>query len=83
MQDYKNITAGAYKLPWDMTTRGHKQWNPLAVLGGLTTFVREAASTLERRHRGTPDDVWLKSPLYPDYYLNTFHFQVSMRCKLL
>ena len=77
LQDYQNITGSLYKLPWDMTTRGHKQWNPAAMLTAFGTFVREAASTLERRNRGSPDDVWLRSPLYPEYYLNTFHYQVQ------
>ena len=40
-------------------------------------FVSEASATLKRRAAGTAEDVWLKSNLYPDYYLNTFHFQVS------
>ena len=39
-------------------------------------FVSEASATLKRRAEGTAQDVWLKSNLYPDYYLNTFHFQV-------
>ena len=39
-------------------------------------FVSEASATLKRRAAGTAEDVWLKSNLYPDYYLNTFHFQV-------
>jgi hypothetical protein len=30
-QDFKNIQEGVYKLPWDMTTRGHRQWSPLWV----------------------------------------------------
>ena len=41
-------------------------------------FVSEASATLSRRAAGTAEDVWLKSNLYPDYYLNTFHFQVSL-----
>lgn len=41
-------------------------------------FVTEAAATLARRNGGKPDDVWLKSHMYPDYYLNTFHYQVSL-----
>ena len=40
-------------------------------------FVSEASATLKRRAEGTAEDVWLKSNLYPDYYLNTFHFQVT------
>lgn len=84
LQDYKNITAGAYKLPWDMTTTGHRQWNPLHLLRTSQAFISEAVSTLERRNRGSPEDVWLCSPLYPEYYMNTFHYQVShsAQCKI-
>lgn len=38
----------------------------------------EATATLGRRSQGKPEDVWLKSPMYPDYYLNTFHYQVAL-----
>lgn len=31
-QDLENIKRGMYKLPWDMTTIGHRQYNPLFVL---------------------------------------------------
>ena len=31
-QDLANIKSGAYKLPWDMTTITHRQYNPLFVL---------------------------------------------------
>ena len=41
-------------------------------------FVAEATATLGRRSQGKPEDVWLKSPMYPDYYLNTFHYQVHL-----
>ena len=30
-QDLENIQSGAYKLPWDMTTPSHRQFNPLFV----------------------------------------------------
>lgn len=43
----------------------------------MVQFVTEASATLKRRGTGTPEDVWLKSPLYPQYYLNTFHYQVA------
>ena len=46
-------------------------------------FVSEASATLKRRAEGTAEDVWLKSNLYPDYYLKTFHFQVSLKYDLL
>jgi hypothetical protein len=31
-QDLEAIKQGAFKLPWDMTTIGHRQYNPLFVL---------------------------------------------------
>ncbi len=37
-------------------------------------FLTEAAATLGRRSRGKTEDVWLQSPLYPEYY-RTFHYQ--------
>ena len=65
-----------YKLPWDMTTLRNKQYDPFYVLRTVSTFASEASSTLRRRFRGSPDKVWLQSSMYPDYYLNTFHYQV-------
>lgn len=32
-QDLEYIKDGQYKLPWDMTTLSHRQYNPLFVLG--------------------------------------------------
>jgi hypothetical protein len=31
-QDLEAIKQGAFKLPWDMTTVSHRQYNPLFVL---------------------------------------------------
>jgi hypothetical protein len=31
-QDLDAIKQGAFKLPWDMTTISHRQYNPLFVL---------------------------------------------------
>ena len=70
------MEQGVYALPWDMTTSGHRQWSPFWVAQRTAQFVSEASATLKRRAAGTAEDVWLKSNLYPDYYLNTFHFQV-------
>ncbi len=78
LQDFKNIEAGVYKLPWDMTTLRNKQYDPFHVLRTVSTFASEASSTLRRRFRGSPDKVWLQSSMYPDYYLNTFHYQVGI-----
>lgn len=76
-QDFNNIEAGLYKLPWDMTTLRNKQYDPFHVLSTVATFASEASNTLKRRFRGTPDKVWLQSSMYPDYYLNTFHYQTD------
>ncbi|DBB02563.1 TPA: hypothetical protein ACH3X3_011548 [Trebouxia sp. C0006] len=76
-QDFKNIEAGVYKLPWDMTTLRNKQYDPFHVLRTVSTFASEASNTLRRRFRGSPDKVWLQSSMYPDYYLNTFHYQTD------
>lgn len=77
VQDYKNIEAGLYKLPWDMTTLRNRQYDPLHVLSTAATFATEASNTLVRRFGGAPEKVWLQSSMYPEYYLNTFHYQVT------
>lgn len=75
VQDYKNIEAGLYKLPWDMTTLRNRQYDPRHVLSTAATFATEASNTLRRRFGGAPEKVWLQSSMYPDYYLKTFHYQ--------
>lgn len=62
-----------------MTTLRNKQYDPGYALRTALSFASEASSTLHRRMRGSPDRVWLQSSMYPDYYLNTFHYQVT-RC---
>jgi len=37
-QDFKNIEAGVYKLPWDMTSLRNKQYDPLHVVRTALTF---------------------------------------------
>lgn len=76
-QDLQHIEQGKYNLPWDMVTSGHRQFNPLFVLNKASRFMREAVGTLARRDSGAPTNVWFKSSLYPDYYLNTFHYQTD------
>lgn len=39
--------------------------------------MREASTTLKRRSVGKPDKVWLESGLYPNYYLNSWHYQTD------
>lgn len=60
-----------------MTTLRNKQYDPSYALRTALNFASEASSTLHRRMRGSPDRVWLQSSMYPDYYLNTFHYQVT------
>lgn len=80
-QDFRNIQAGKYNLPWDMVTTGHRQFNPLYILNKGRLMLNEAVSTLSKRLTpGSSTDVWMDSALYPPYYLNTFHFQVLIFC---
>eukprot|EP00892_Ulva_mutabilis_P005099 jgi/Ulvmu1/2961/UM015_0001.1 len=78
--DLRNIKEGAYKLPWDMTTLGHRQTNPLYVLRQSILYFREARQVLGRR-REPEGQVGVvpfeRSNLYPDYYQNNFHFQTD------
>lgn len=75
-QDFENIKEGRYVMPWDAALT-HRQLNPLFVAGRSIRFVSEAAKTLQRRERGSPDQVWFKSPYLPDYFQNTFHYQTD------
>jgi hypothetical protein len=74
-QDYESIKEGKYGMPWDGTSITHRQFNPLYIARRAAAFVTEAADTLRRRDRGTPDEVWLKSAFLPEYYQSTFHYQ--------
>lgn len=74
LQDFENIRRGEYKLPWDASVR-HRQSNPLFIANKVRNFVGEAARTLQRRVNQQSEDVWMKSSLYPEYYLNTWHYQ--------
>lgn len=78
-QDLGCIRAGVYGLPWDMTSLRHRQYSPAFVADRGARFLREAAATLGRRDaaaagaEATP--LWLRSPLYPEYYVNAWHHQ--------
>lgn len=78
VQDYKNIEDGMYKLPWDMTTPRNRQYDPLHVMNTVASFAKEASDALRRSVTGAPEKVWLQSSMYPQYYLNTFHYQVML-----
>ena len=49
LQDFTNIQAGAYKLPYDMTatTLANKQYNPLHVLRSGATFIQASLCPLQ------------------------------------
>ncbi|KIZ07181.1 hypothetical protein MNEG_0776 [Monoraphidium neglectum] len=77
-QDLAAIKAGAYKLPWDMTTPTHRQFNPLYVASKATSFVGEAIGTLNRRIAQADASNWFSSSMYPKYYMdNTYHYQTD------
>lgn len=76
-QDYENITSGVYPLPWDMTTLSHRQYNPFFAAAKSAQFLQEAAMTLQRRVRNTPEPVWLQSKMYPQYFTKSYHYQTD------
>lgn len=76
-QDYENIKAGKYTLPWDMTTTNHRQFSPFYIARKAASFVTEATDTLRRREEGRAESVWLKGLNLPDYFNNTFHYQTD------
>jgi len=73
-QDLAAIKAGAFNFPWDMDLR-HRQFAPSFIARNGLRFLREARATLARRDAGTPEQLWMSSPLYPSYYLNSWHYQ--------
>ena len=78
--DLRNIKEGAYKLPWDMTTPDHRQLNPrFALREGLRSIQQFPDLLIRRQDPGTHVGVlpFERSPLYPDYYQNNFHFQLD------
>ena len=72
-QDLGAIRAGVYGLPWDMSPR-HRQFSLSFVADRGARFLREAAATLSRRG-GDAQPLWLRSPLYPSYYMSSWHHQ--------
>ncbi len=76
--DWKHISAGAHREPWDLTA-GHRQTSPLYAARQSARFVAEAVATLGRFSRGGEEDrtIWLDTDaVYPSYYKNNFHYQV-------
>lgn len=57
------MRAGEYRLPWDMSTPGHRQRNPVYMARKAVEYFQEATGVLGRRERGKPEDVWLDSDM--------------------
>ena len=77
-QDLRCIKEGDNKLPWDMTTPGHRQTSPFYIARHSARYMREAVKVLNARKQQNVGDLWLsRSPLYPEYYQNNFHFQTD------
>jgi hypothetical protein len=71
-QDLGAIREGVYGLPWDMSPR-HRQFSPAFVADRGLRFLKEASATLGRRAAAAAGaeapPLWLRSPLYPEYYV--------------
>jgi hypothetical protein len=68
--DLENIKVGAYKLPWDMTTPGHRQHNPIWVARQTQRFSEEVMGILGRsrsadRERFSERLPFAQSNMYP------------------
>lgn len=76
-QDFRAISKGLYKAPWDMTTPGHRQLTPQYAAQQSLRFIDEAIGTLGRGATQKAPGIWLDSPFYPGYYKNDFHYQTD------
>ena len=91
-QDYRSIEKGILKYPWDALVQykdqsdgielqaQHRQFNPLFALSETQKAITESIAIFSRRNRGAPHGVAWQAPqslIYPDYYLNDFHYQTD------
>ena len=90
-QDLAHVNAGTYRAPYDMTELRHRQYDPMFVAKKTARFIsrrRRPCARTRARARTDPDAdrtrpeeemtrVWMDSPMYPDYYLKTFHWQTD------
>ena len=89
-QDYNWIEKGVLKYPWDALAQydsnqvklqlNHRQASPLFILQETAKAVSESVGIFSRRNKGVSQGVAWQSPnskIYPDYYLNDFHFQTD------
>eukprot|EP00271_Cylindrocystis_brebissonii_P005210 TRINITY_DN17172_c1_g3_i1.p1 TRINITY_DN17172_c1_g3~~TRINITY_DN17172_c1_g3_i1.p1 ORF type:complete len:498 (+),score=67.26 TRINITY_DN17172_c1_g3_i1:416-1909(+) len=81
-RDEENIRRGYYRPPHDMHPR-HRQWSPAFIRANASKFVEFSRDVLARRERdgrleaaqSAEEAVREKPDLYPEYYLQNFHFQ--------
>ena len=81
-QDFGEVQKGTFPLPWDMVDGvRNRQTSPLFLADQARRYVNEAISILTKRNRRDPGDFGVpygdNADLYPDYYLNNFHFQTD------
>ena len=81
-QDFGEVQKGTFPLPWDMVDGvRNRQTSPLFLADQARRYVNEAISILTKRNRRDPEDFGVpyggNADLYPDYYLNNFHFQTD------
>jgi ubiquinone/menaquinone biosynthesis C-methylase UbiE len=86
-QEYKYIKDGLLKFPWDALIResgvqlNHRQSNPFFALTETVGTIRESVAIFSRRNKQSSKGVFLDSKtsddIYPNYYLNDFHYQTD------
>ena len=91
-QDYYWIKRGILKYPWDGVLQynnrrqeieiqvRHRQYNPAFALSQSLNTIAEAVAIFSRRNKGLRQGVTWQDPvsnLYPDYYMNDFHYQTD------
>lgn len=74
--DAENIKNGYYRMPWTGKV-GHRELNPAYIIPKIREFQTEATLNLTRRKKGErgQDELPYVSGMYPQYYMNNFHFQ--------
>ena len=87
-QDYQHVKNGLLKFPWDALVRqngiqwNHRQANPIFALQETARTISESVAIFSRRNQQKSKGVPFSQPtksggLYPDYYLNDFHYQTD------
>lgn len=72
--DAEHISAGYYRVPYD-SKKGHRQLNPAYAGFKAKEFFAEAKENISRRNREGRKELPFVSGMYPEYYMNNFHFQ--------